>query len=137
MLATTPVNPACNSVVERSVKEGNKWQKTAVNQPSVISDYNQNMGGVDLSDQRVTTYARLMKGTVWYYKIFFYLLELSISNAQILMAKSFRNAPKMLEFRKAVEWENISFDGTKSRTSSPHPSFPFQPGSLPLPNFKQ
>ena len=48
MLATTPVNPACNSEVERSVKEGNKWQKTAVNQPSVISDYNQNMGGVDL-----------------------------------------------------------------------------------------
>lgn len=28
--------------------------------------------------------------------------ELSISNAQILMAKSFRNAPKMLQFRKAV-----------------------------------
>ena len=27
MLATTPVNPACNSEVERSVKEGNKWQK--------------------------------------------------------------------------------------------------------------
>ena len=52
MLATTPVNPACNSEVERSVKEENKWQKTAVNQPSVISDYNQNMGGVDLSDQK-------------------------------------------------------------------------------------
>ena len=28
--------------------------------------------------------------------------ELSILNAQILMAKSFRNAPKMLQFRKAV-----------------------------------
>jgi len=88
--------------VERSVKEGNKWQKAAINQPSVISDYNQNMGGVGLSDQRLTTYPRLMKVTVWYYKIFFYLLELSIPNAQIRMAESFRNAPKMLQFRKAV-----------------------------------
>ena len=128
MLATTPVNPACNSEVERSVKEGNKWQKTAVNQPSAISDYNQNMGGVDLSDQRVTTYARLMKGTVWYYKIFFYLLELSISNAQILMAKSFRNVPKMLQFRKAVVEQLVN--GTFHLTEqNPEPS-------VPIPHFR-
>ena len=64
MLATTPVSPTSNSEVERSVKVGNKWQKTAVTQPSIISDYNKNMGGVDLSDQSVTTYTRLMKGSV-------------------------------------------------------------------------
>ena len=51
MLLTTPVE------IERSVKANNKWKKTAVRQPSVISQYNQHMGGVDLSDQRVTTYA--------------------------------------------------------------------------------
>ena len=48
MLVTTPVSPTSNIEVERSVKVRNKWQKTAVSQPSVISDYNQNMGGVDL-----------------------------------------------------------------------------------------
>ena len=82
-----------NGVVQRDL--GGR----AVTQPSIISDYNKNMGGVDLSDQRVTSYTHLMKGSVWYYKIFFYLLELSISNAQILMTKSFRDAPKMLQFR--------------------------------------
>jgi len=73
MFATTPVDPTLNSEVERSVKVGNKWQKKAVNQPSVIYSYNQNMGGVDLSDQRVTTYSHLMKGSVWYFKIFFFI----------------------------------------------------------------
>ena len=55
MLSTTPVDPSSTIEIERSVKANNKWQKTAVRQPSVIAQYNQHMGGVDLSDQRVTT----------------------------------------------------------------------------------
>ena len=65
MLSTTPVDPSSTIEIERSVKANNKWKEIAVRQPSVIAQYNQHMGGVDLSDQRVTTYARLMKGTVW------------------------------------------------------------------------
>ena len=95
----------------------------------MISDYNQNMGGVDLSNQRVTTYARLMKGTVWYYKIFFYLLELSISNAQILMAKSFRNAPKMLQFRKAVVEQLVNGRTFRLTEQNPEPA-------VPIPHFR-
>lgn len=44
MLATTPDSPTSNSEVERSVKVGNKWQKTAVTQPCF-----------DLFDERVAT----------------------------------------------------------------------------------
>ena len=77
MLATTPVSPTSNSEVERPVKVGNKWQKTAVTQPSIISDYNKKMGGADLSDQRVISYTRLMKGSVWYYKYFFIFWSLA------------------------------------------------------------
>lgn len=47
MLATTPVSPTPNSEAERFVKVGNRWKETAVAQTSIISDYNQNMGGVD------------------------------------------------------------------------------------------
>jgi len=39
-----------------------------------------------------------MKGNIWYYEIFFYILELVVSNAQILMSK-FTDAPSMLQFR--------------------------------------
>lgn len=53
-----------------------------------------------------------------------------ISNAQTLMAKSFRNAPKNAWIQKgccgtASEWEKFLVDRTKPRTSSPYPSFRF------------
>ena len=60
MLGTTPVSSTSNSEVEKSVKVANKWQKTAVTQPSIISGYNKSMGGVDLSDQRVASYINII-----------------------------------------------------------------------------
>ena len=86
------------------------------------------MGGVDLSDQMVTSYICLMKGSVWYHKIFFFLLDLSISNAQILMAKSFRDAPKMLQLRKAVLEQLV--DGKTFRLTDRNPE-----STAPIPHF--
>ena len=61
------------------------------------------MGGVDLSDQRAVAYARLMRGVVWYYKVFFYVIEVCMSNAYILHCKSFAHTSiSSLEFRKSV-----------------------------------
>ena len=44
MLATTSVSSTSNSEMERYVKVGDKLQKAAITQPSIISDYNENMG---------------------------------------------------------------------------------------------
>ena len=61
------------------------------------------MGGVDLSDQRAVSYARLMRGVVWYFKVFFYMIEMCISNAHILHCKSPNHASiSSLESRKSV-----------------------------------
>ena len=61
------------------------------------------MGGVDLSDQRAILYGLLMRGVVWYFKVFFYMIEVCISNAHILHCKSPNNASiSSLEFRKSV-----------------------------------
>ena len=61
------------------------------------------MGGVDLSDQRAVSYARLMRGVVWYFKVFFYLIEVCISNTHILQCKSPDHVSiSSLEFRKSV-----------------------------------
>ena len=61
------------------------------------------MGGVDVSDQRTVAYARLMKGSVWYYKVFFYLIEVCVSNAHILHTKSQNHASlRALQFRKEL-----------------------------------
>ena len=42
------------------------------------------MGGVDLVDHRTATCSRLMKGNIWYYKIFFNMLEVAVLNAHIM-----------------------------------------------------
>ena len=61
------------------------------------------MGGVDVSDQQTVAYARLMKGVVWYYKVFCYMVEVCVSNAHILQPKSQNHAiTTSLEFRKKV-----------------------------------
>jgi len=86
--------------VQRSVKTNGKWEKKEFNRPGVIDLYNTYMGGVDVSDQRSVAYARLMKGSVWYYKIFFYMIEVCVSNAHILHTRSQNHVSKRaLEFR--------------------------------------
>ena len=40
-------------------------------------------GGVDLGDQWIATCSRLMKWNIWYYKIFFHMLEVAVLNAHI------------------------------------------------------
>ena len=103
VLATLPTSTMDSSPVQRSVKVNGKWEKKQFSRPGVIDLYNTYMGGVDVSDQRTVAYARLMKGSVWYYKVFFYLIEVCVSNAHILHTKSQNHASlRALQFRKEL-----------------------------------
>ena len=102
-MATTPTSKTDQTVVQRSVKVNGTWEKRDFARPGVINLYNTYMGGVDLSDQRAVSYARLMRGVVWYFKVFFYMIEVCISNAHILHCKSPHHASiSSLAFRKSV-----------------------------------
>jgi len=97
VLATIPTGTTDASVVQRSVKVNGTWEKRDFAHPGVIGH------GVDVSDQRAVAYARLMRGVVWYYKVFFYMVEVCLSNAHILHCKSPDHASiTSLEFRKSV-----------------------------------
>ena len=103
VLGTVPMSEDDPGVVERSTKVNGHWVKQNFARPGLISLYNTYMGGVDVSDQRVSSYGRLMKGSVWYYKIFFYLIEVCISNAHILERKSPNHTTRTaLDFRKSL-----------------------------------
>ena len=103
VLATLPTSTTDSSVVQRSVKVNGTWEKRDFARPGVIGLYNTYMGGVDVSGQRAVAYARLMRGVVWYYKVFFYMVEVCLSNAHILHCKSPDHASiTSLEFRKSV-----------------------------------
>ena len=69
MLATVPTSEADPGEAERSVKVNGSWQMENLACPGVINLYNTLMGGVDVTDKRVSTYSRLMRGSVWYYKL--------------------------------------------------------------------
>lgn len=70
--------------VERKVKSAGRWQTKNFAEPKVIKMYNSHMGGDDLSDQRKATCSRLINGNIWYYKIFFHMLEVTALNAYIM-----------------------------------------------------
>ena len=54
-------------------------------QPALIKQYNKNMGGVDVSDKRRLGCATSIKGLHrWWIRIFFYIIDIIISNALIL-----------------------------------------------------
>ena len=71
---TAPTSKIDQSVVQGSVNLVNgTWEKRDFARRGVINLYKcTNMGGADLSDQRAIAYPRLMRGLVWYFKVFFY-----------------------------------------------------------------
>ena len=51
--------------------------------PKVIEDYQKYMGGVDLCDQNVSYYMALLKSKMWWRRLFFYFMQVSIFNTYI------------------------------------------------------
>ncbi|KAK2143563.1 hypothetical protein LSH36_831g00039 [Paralvinella palmiformis] len=85
---TRIVNVLCNvpgylgdGAVRRRDRKG---AQIIINRPSAIELYNTFMGGVDLSNQRVSSYRRHMKSLTWYLQVFFHIVQLSGVQAYLL-----------------------------------------------------
>ncbi|KAK2159268.1 hypothetical protein LSH36_155g01044 [Paralvinella palmiformis] len=85
---TQIVNVLCNvpgylgdGAVRRRDRKG---AQIIINRPSAIELYNTFMGGVDLSNQRVSSYRRHMKSLTWYLQVFFHIVQLSGVQAYLL-----------------------------------------------------
>ena len=61
-----------------------KKTKVAVPQPNVISNYNKNMGGVDLMDNNISNYRIAIRGKIWYMSIIMWLLDVYMNNAWMM-----------------------------------------------------
>ncbi|XP_033759441.1 piggyBac transposable element-derived protein 3-like [Pecten maximus] len=71
--------------VQRRQKDGTQRQ---VPSPSVVQHYNLKMNGVDKADQTRTEYPTFRMCKRWWTYVFYFLLDLSIANAYILMKES-------------------------------------------------
>ena len=53
-------------------------------EPTIVIDYNQNMGGVDVGDQILSKFHTLRRCKKAYMKIFFYLIDLLLLNSYVI-----------------------------------------------------
>ncbi len=60
------------------------WAHEIVKKPIIICDYNENMAGVDKTDQLMVYYACGRKSLKWYKRIFWRIFDNSILNAYVL-----------------------------------------------------
>ena len=63
---------------------------TTVSCPVIIANYNRSMGGVDLPDQLKGSYGYNRKSKRWWFRLFFHLFGLTITNAFILYQHNYR-----------------------------------------------
>ena len=95
-------NPKETQQIERRVK-GSK-DKIKVTCPSVIQEYNQFMGGADLSDQMKVTYEVDRRSNFRFYlRVFFDFLDIAVVNSKIVYNK-IESTPSLssLDFRYSI-----------------------------------
>ena len=76
--------------------------------PSAVVLYNENMGGVDLADQKCKLYSASRKSKVkWYMRLFYYLLDVVVVNAHILESESPNHLPtRTIERKRSMNLEH-------------------------------
>lgn len=73
----------------------------ACNKPLVVHSYNKYMGGVDLKDQKLSTYLlERNRGLKWYIKVFRRLLNISILNTFIIYLANSQERSRKLTHRE-------------------------------------
>ena len=93
---STTSQPAATGTVLRRQRDGTR---VSVPCPEAIITYNQSMGGVDRGDQLRGYYNCKVKSRKFYKYIFYFLLDVSITNAFILY-KNFRSSPTFDTIKK-------------------------------------
>lgn len=78
-------------------KQGKEKEK-----PTVVIDYNQNMSGVDRSDQMLSYYTTPRKTVRWYLKLFFHYVDICLWNATYLHNKAKDSKLSYLQFRELI-----------------------------------
>ncbi|XP_067635184.1 piggyBac transposable element-derived protein 3-like [Eurosta solidaginis] len=91
-----------------------------IDQPAIIKSYNQNMGGVDRSDQNIGLYRTSVRGKKWYFSLFSHCLDMATHNAWQLYKRNGGEYDHLL-FRRTVARGNLETH-KKSEKRGPCPT---------------
>ena len=112
-------NPSTMSQVPRRNKDGTRSQIPC---PESIKLYNAYMGGVDLFDSRRKTYSCSRKSKKWWTRIYYFLLDASVTNAYILYKETPGTKPlTMKEFVLELAEYLLGCHNSRKRSSTQDP----------------
>ena len=96
MVMSTNCQPSDSGTVKRKQKDGSSVEVPC---PASIISYNKFMGGVDRGDQLRGYYRCRSRSRKFYKYVFYFLLDVAITNAYILMKSSGRSFKDFKSFR--------------------------------------
>lgn len=99
VLLVSNCHEATSSKILRKQKTGEKLE---VECPELCQFYNTYMGGVDLADQKMSTYDFVRKSLKWWKKVYYKLLFGAISNSWILFCQSRTKQIPQIDFIVAL-----------------------------------
>lgn len=126
IMVSTEHGIAPQTEVVRWVKKDKRFQEFPC--PSVVSQYNQNMGGVDNLDQMIEYYRCFFKTRKWPVKVIIHFFDLAIVNAH----KEYRRAAKISQVPASQVKDLLHFRiaiAQDLRISTPLPPVPMESDS--------
>ncbi|XP_066567847.1 uncharacterized protein LOC136755273 isoform X2 [Amia ocellicauda] len=94
--------------VERMVKVEGQWARKMLRQPAAIHDYNQHVGGVDKSNERIGTYHALHKSK-WWKTLFFHFMDIAIVNSFLLFQEWRKKNPNVVGLQRGTKFSHLKF----------------------------
>jgi hypothetical protein len=105
---------------KRTFRDRTGWKKTSVKQPKLVYEYNQGMGGVDLSNQMLSQYRTSVRTQYhWWKVLYFHCIDIMIVNSYIIFKECVSQYPTnydvparfgQLEFRESLIMSLLGLD---------------------------
>ena len=97
---------------KRNVKENGSHKKVDVVRPQCVSDYNQDMNGVDLSDQMYQMYSVQYRTRQFWKTLFFHFVDIAVWNAFVFWSE-LKNPPADAKMPKNYTYLDFKIDLVK------------------------
>ena len=97
----------------------------AQEKPTAVHTYNQNMNGVDISDQYTATYPFTRKTIKWWRKVFFWLIDLCVTNSYAVYKEMEQDRMSHITYRRSI----VEALASRYLSSAPPPPPPPTPAS--------
>lgn len=98
--------PTMSGTCKRLVHENGAWRRKIYTRPTIVSAYNNGMGGTDSGDQRMASYRTTLKTRKWIPRILSHCLNSSIVNLWIIYKNTYKDEPLIpkthLQFREML-----------------------------------